>query len=97
VLKRVKKLSFLLVLSILLVISSVNTVFADYPIFYQRYTADPLGLEANGRLYLYCSHDVYIPNNLGYIMKDITCILTDGMKNWTDHGEVFKASGWAKL
>jgi arabinoxylan arabinofuranohydrolase len=30
-------------------------------------------------------------------MNDITCISTDDLKNWTDHGEVFKASGWASL
>jgi arabinoxylan arabinofuranohydrolase len=62
---------------------------ADYPIFYQRYTADPSGLEHDGRLYLYCSHDVFDPNRVGYIMKDITLISTDDLKNWTDHGEVF--------
>ncbi|WP_024831267.1 carbohydrate-binding protein [Ruminiclostridium josui] len=96
-LKKVKKLSVLLVVCILVSMSGINTVFADYPIFYQRYTADPTGIEANGRLYLYCSHDVYNPNNPGYIMNDITCISTDDLKNWTDHGEVFKASGWASL
>ncbi|HEX2926875.1 MAG TPA: carbohydrate-binding protein [Ruminiclostridium sp.] len=96
-LKRVKKLSILFAICILVSITGVTTVFADYPIFYQRYTADPSGLEANGRLYLYCSHDVYDPNNPGYVMNDITCISTDDLKNWTDHGEVFKASGWASL
>jgi arabinoxylan arabinofuranohydrolase len=96
-LKRVKKLSILLVGCILVSILDGNTVFADYPIFNQRYTADPTGLEVNGRLYLYCSHDVYDPNNPGYIINDITCISTDDLKNWTDHGEVFKASGWASL
>lgn len=95
--KKVGKLPVLLVICILIAILSANTVYADYPIFYQRYTADPSGIEANGRLYLYCSHDVYDPNKPGYIMNDITCISTDDMKNWTDHGEVFKASGWASL
>jgi arabinoxylan arabinofuranohydrolase len=65
---------------------------ADYPIFYQRYTADPSGLEANGRLYLYCSHDVFDPSHVGYIMKDFTLISTDDLKNWTDHGEVFNVT-----
>lgn len=69
------------------------TVFADYPIFSQRYTADPSGIEYNGRLYVYCSADfLKIGSNgpeLGYYMKNITCISTDDMKNWTDHGEVF--------
>ncbi len=65
---------------------------ADYPIFWQRYTADPWGLEYNGRLYLFCSHDTYSPEKgYGYFMNDITCISTDDMKNWTDHGEVFHA------
>ena len=94
-LKIVKKLSILLVVCMVVSVLGSITAFADYPIFYQRYTADPSGLEANGRLYLYCSHDVYDPNNPNYIMNDITCISTDDMKNWTDHGEVFKASGWA--
>ncbi|MFZ5986643.1 MAG: carbohydrate-binding protein [Bacillota bacterium] len=90
-----KVISFFMIMA--LTLSSAITVFADYPIFYQRYTADPTALEANGRLYLYCSHDVYDPDRPGYIMNDITCISTDDMKNWTDHGEVFKASGWAGL
>ncbi len=95
--KKAKKLSILLIVCVLASLFSVSTVFADYPIFYQRYTADPSGLEANGRLYLYCSHDVYDSSRPGYIMNDITCISTDDLKNWTDHGEVFKASGWASL
>jgi arabinoxylan arabinofuranohydrolase len=68
---------------------------ADYPIFFQRYTADPYMLEYNGRLYMYCSHDRFEPGTR-YIMNDITCISTDDMKNWTDHGEVFhvKDSHW---
>lgn len=79
--------------------------FADYPIFAQRYTADPYHLVHNGRLYLFCSHDVLKRDaqdrpERGYIMRNITCISTDDMKNWTDHGEVFdvKDSKWgAKL
>ena len=87
----------------LLVISTLIsfTAFADYPIFSQRYTADPSGIEYNGRLYLYCSGDFLGKNddgtpNPGYHMKNITCISTDDMKNWTDHGEVFdiKDSKW---
>src|SRR5512142_1743993 len=74
------------------------TARADYPIFYQRYTADPSGLEHGGRLYLYASHD--LDGQTSYVMDDITCISTDDLKNWTDHGECFKASTgsrWAKL
>src|ERR1041384_7719184 len=71
---------------------------ADYPIFFQRYTADPGTLEWNGRLYLYASHD--LDDQTSYQMFDITCISTDDLKNWTDHGECFNArtgSSWAQL
>jgi arabinoxylan arabinofuranohydrolase len=75
--------------SVIFLMLSVSA-FADYPIFYQRYTADPWALVYNGRLYLYCSHDTYDKERgYGYFMNDITCISTDDMKNWTDHGEVF--------
>lgn len=63
--------------------------FAINPIISQRYTADPIGLEYNGRLYVYTSHD--IDGQERYWMNDITCVSTDDMQNWTDHGEVFKA------
>ena len=46
-----KKRVFITFLLLLITISAL----ADYPIFTQRYTADPWGLEYNGRLYLYCS------------------------------------------
>ncbi|HQA57464.1 MAG TPA: carbohydrate-binding protein [Acetivibrio sp.] len=72
---------------------------ADYPIFSQRFTADPTAVVYNGRLYVYCSHDSdATPGQSTYNIPDITCISTDDLKNWTDHGEVFNAkrdSSWA--
>ncbi|MDW5288124.1 glycoside hydrolase family 43 protein [Formosa sp. PL04] len=62
---------------------------AQNPVISQRYTADPTGLEYNGRLYLWTSHD--IDEQKRYWMNDITCVSTDDLQNWTDHGEVFKA------
>ena len=76
---------------LLLFASFASISKADYPLFWQRYTADPWGIEYNGRLYLFCSHDTYSPQRgYGYFMNDITCISTDDLKNWTDHGEVFQ-------
>jgi arabinoxylan arabinofuranohydrolase len=89
-----KALSFIMVLSLCLSMSSV--CLADNPIFSQRFTADPSGLEYNGRLYLYTSHD--LDGQSGYDMVDFTCMSTDDMVNWTDHGEVFKVpdnASWA--
>ncbi len=77
----------------ILVMTNALWTRADYPLFWQRYTADPWGIEYNGRLYLFCSHDTYdAERGYGYFMNDITCISTDDLKNWTDHGEVFHAS-----
>jgi arabinoxylan arabinofuranohydrolase len=82
-----------------LTFATAATALADYPIVSQRYAADPTGLEYNGRIYIYCSDD---DDNTGlsYIMNSITCFSTDDLKNWTDHGVVFrvpKNAGWANL
>ncbi len=71
---------------------------ADYPIVSHRYAADPAAVEFNGRLYLYCSNDDDNGTN-SYIMSSITCFSTDDLKNWTDHGVVFRATNtsWASL
>lgn len=86
------KRSILILLSIFLIKYSI----AENPIFTQRYTADPSGMEYNGRLYIYASHD--IDGQTNYSMNDITCISTNDMVNWTDHGEVCKVpanASWA--
>ncbi len=76
--------------SVLLItaLSASIATFAQNPIFSQRYTADPTGLEVNGELFLWTSHD--LNNQKRYFMDDITCISSKDLKNWTDHGEVFK-------
>ncbi len=96
--KILKGISAMMLISAFYCVSCTLAVHADYPIFYQRYTADPTMIEHDGRLYIYSSHDVFDPQRPGYIMDDITCISTDDMKNWTDHGEVCKApGGWAGM
>ena len=97
--KKMKVFTFLAVLGLIGTFFGQITAFADYPIFYQRYAADPSALVYNGRIYLYGSHDIY-QSGAGYIINDITCISSDDLKNWTDHGEVFAAkadSSWASL
>src|SRR5437870_4127987 len=63
---------------------------ADYPLISHKFSADPTGLEFNGRLYLFCSNDTDNNTNGGYTMHSITCISSDDLKNWTDHGEVLQ-------
>ncbi len=79
---------------------AVGSSFADYPLLSHRYLADPDGLEYNGRLYLYCSNDDDNPVAGGYSMTSIVCISTDDLKNWTDHGVVFRVpqnASWASF
>ncbi|HZI31579.1 MAG TPA: family 43 glycosylhydrolase, partial [Candidatus Binatia bacterium] len=63
---------------------------ADYPLISHKFSADPSGLEYNGRLYLYCSNDTDNDTNGGYAMHSISCYSSDDLKNWTDHGEVLQ-------
>ncbi len=84
---------FLLALPLL----GASVARADNPVISQRYTADPTGLQVGDSLYLWATHD--IDGQARYYMNDITCVSTDDLANWTDHGEVFDAqtdTKWAK-
>lgn len=91
-----KKLS-LLFLTFSALLAAVTPALADYPLVSHRYLADPSTLVHNGRLYVYCSND---DDNTGaaYNMKSIVCVSSSDLKNWTDHGEVFRVpanASWA--
>ena len=75
----------------LLALPLLTAVFAraDNPVISQRYTADPTGLRVGDSLYLWTTHD--IDGQARYYMNDITCVSTDDLANWTDHGEIFDA------
>lgn len=85
------------VIAIIALVSGFS-VRADYPIVSHHYAADPAAVEFNGRLYVYCSNDDDNGTN-SYIMSSLTCFSTDDLKNWTDHGVVFRATNtsWASL
>lgn len=71
---------------------------ADYPIASHRYLADPTALVHNGRVYLYCSNDDENTVEGGYVMKSLVCVSSSDLKNWTDHGVVFRVpadASWA--
>lgn len=76
----------------------VNVARADYPIVAHRHLADPGALVHDGRVYLYCSNDDENPVEGGYSMKSIVCVSSSDLKNWTDHGPVFRVpddASWA--
>ncbi|MCA9241307.1 MAG: family 43 glycosylhydrolase [Planctomycetales bacterium] len=87
-------LAFLLCLGAL-----VSGACADYPIVSNRYLADPSCLVTVDRVYLYCSNDDESPVEGSYNIPNVVCVSSSDMKNWTDHGSVFRAADstiWAK-
>lgn len=76
-----------------------SVAFADSPVMSHRYLADPAVLVTEDRVYVYCSNDDDSPLGGSYVIKNVVCVSTSDMKNWTDHGIVFepeKHTTWAK-
>jgi arabinoxylan arabinofuranohydrolase len=93
---RINTPSFLVLAALAL---SSPRLFADYPVVSHRYLADPTTLVTPDRVYVYCSDDDESPVEGGYNIPDVVCVSTADMKNWTDHGSVFRAetdTTWAK-
>jgi hypothetical protein len=71
---------------------------AQNPFITHIYTADPSAHVWNdGRLYIYASHDIS-PARGCDLMDEYHVFSTDDMVNWTDHGEILRASQvpWGK-
>ncbi len=93
-----KKTTVRSLLSCIVLLGSALGARADYPLASHRYLADPSGMYYNGRLYVYCSNDDDNAVTGGYAMKSIVCVSSSDLKNWTDHGEVFRVpnnASWA--
>ena len=74
-------------------------LLADYPIVSHRYLADPSSLVTQDRVYIYCSNDDESPVEGSYNIPNVICVSSSDLKNWTDHGSVFRAADstkWAK-
>jgi arabinoxylan arabinofuranohydrolase len=62
------------------------------PFIRHMYTADPSArVWADGRLYVYPSHDIAPPRGAD-LMDQYHVFSTDDMVNWVDHGEILRAS-----
>jgi arabinoxylan arabinofuranohydrolase len=62
------------------------------PIFRNLYTADPSAhVWADGRLYVYPSHDIAPPRGAD-LMDQYHVYSTNDMVTWVDHGEILRAS-----
>lgn len=75
------------------------------PLYTQRFGADPGVMEYDGRLYVYMTNDVVeheasgaVRENSYGMIRSISCISSNDLVNWTDHGliPVAGAEGVAK-
>lgn len=72
--------------------ASAQTALPPNPIITNIYTADPSAhVWKDGRLYLYPSHDIAPPKGCD-LMDQYHVYSTADMVNWTDHGEILRAS-----
>lgn len=86
-------------IAVMLTVLSATNLLGDYPIASHRYLADPASLVTRDRVYVYCSNDDESPVGGSYNIPNVVCVSSSDMKNWTDHGSVFRASektAWAK-
>ncbi len=91
--------SLLLPTRLILILGCAGRLLADYPIASHRYLADPSPLVTKDRVYIYCSNDDESPVQGSYNIPNVICVSSSDMKNWTDHGSVFRAEDrttWAK-
>lgn len=79
-----------ILLTSILVGASASALLADNPVVSHRHLADPNGFVFNDRIYAVCSNDD--DNGSGYDMKSAVVISTSDLKNWTDHGDVFRVT-----
>lgn len=70
------------------------TALAENPVISHRSLADPNGFVFGDRIYAICSNDD--DNVNGYDMKSAVVISTADLRNWTDHGDVFRTTRDAK-
>ncbi len=79
-------------LFILCFIASISAYSQQNPFIRHMYTADPSAhVWADGRLYVYASHDVAPPRGCD-LMDQYHVFSTDDMVHWLDHGEILRAS-----
>src|SRR5258708_5025773 len=70
----------------------MDTTTKGNPFIRHMYTADPSAhVWADGRLYVYASHDIAPPRGCD-LMDQYHVFSTDDMVHWKDHGEILRAS-----
>ncbi|MBR6707088.1 MAG: family 43 glycosylhydrolase [Clostridia bacterium] len=73
--------------------ASLKKMGENNPLYTQRFGADPGVMEYDGRLYVYMTDDILEYDAAGNVkensygkIRSISCISSDDLVNWTDHG-----------
>jgi len=87
---------YLLILNTL-VIFSTNIVLAQNPLITEQFSADPTARVFEGKMYVYCSHDIPTPPGIGlrgnwFCMEDYHVYSSENLIDWTDHGVILTQS-----
>ncbi|MCX7797164.1 MAG: family 43 glycosylhydrolase [Melioribacter sp.] len=76
----------------LLLVYSVK-LYAQNPIIRNQFTADPSARVFNGKIYVYPSHDIPVPEGKNlrkdwFCMEDYHVFSSDNLVDWVDHGVI---------
>jgi GH43 family beta-xylosidase len=87
---RIKQFIYIIFFSQLLFF---NWIFAQNPIIHNQFTADPTARVFNGKVYLFPSHDIKMPEGKNlrkdwFCMADYHVFSSDNLTDWTDHGVI---------
>lgn len=68
--------------------------YAQNPLIMDQFTADPSAHVFEGRVYVYPSHDIPVPEGSGaredwFCMEDYHVFSSENLMDWTDHGVMF--------
>jgi len=83
---------FYFLLSIVILLSLLGTN-AQNPIIHNQFSADPTARVFNGKVYLYPSHDILVPEGKNlkkdwFCMEDYHVFSSENLTHWTDHGVI---------
>lgn len=82
---------YLLILN-LIMLTSVNNMFAQNPLIMDQFTADPAARVFEGKIYVYPSHDILAGPGKGregwFCMEDYHIFSSNNLTDWTDHGVI---------
>jgi hypothetical protein len=85
-----KKIQLIMAVAAIL---GINSLSAQNPIIRNQYTADPTARIFNGKVYLFPSHDIKVPEGKNlkkdwFCMADYHVFSSENLTDWIDHGKI---------